>query len=348
MLLPTDDRNWGIKPTPIPELINALKDERPVLGPQGQPIPAPPQQEQPPVPGMQAPPQQPKPMTVADMAKKEMHAAQERSESAEKRIEDWHVECQYNAEVRKVIEDCSKMGTGILKGPFPMRKTRRATEMQQGGMALKIESVIVPVSKRIDCWNFYPDPACGDTIHNGQYVFEKDLITARQLRDLKGTDYFDDQIDSVLEEGPGKRNINSTRLNSETINDKEKFEIWYGTLFVEGDDLQVLIPEAEDKDGAFCLITLINDRVIKCALQPLEGGEFAYDVMPWQRRPNLPWGIGVGEQIRTPQRMLNAAARNLMDNAGISAGGQIVMKRGSVEPADGQWTITPRKIKGAN
>ena len=48
MLLPTDDRNWGIKPTPIPELTQALKDETPVnpgpppgIPPQG--IPAGPQ-----------------------------------------------------------------------------------------------------------------------------------------------------------------------------------------------------------------------------------------------------------------------------------------------------------------
>lgn len=340
MLLPTDDKNWGVKPTPIPTLVHALKDQRPIVDGQGQPMFAQPQGPQP----EGQPPQEPKRMTVADMAKKEMDAATEKATAAEKRIEDWHVECQYNAEVRKVIEDTSKLGTGVLKGPFPMRTTRRATQMSEGGITLMIEKSIAPCSKRVDPWNAYPDPACGESIHDGQYFFEKDLITERQLKELKGTDYLDDQIDSVIEEGPGKRNVNSTRLNQDVINDKEKYEIWYGHMFVDAEDLEVANINVKKGEGAFAMITLVNDRVIKAVLQPLEGGEFPYDMMPWQRRPNMPWGIGIAEQIRTPQRMLNAACRNLMDNAGLSAGGQIVMRRGAVEPADGSWALTPRKF----
>jgi hypothetical protein len=374
MLLPTDDRNWGIKPTPVPLLVSALKDETPIpaelagaasqagVTPQGAPAMPTPQgstpdvsalqggaqamldQQQPPAAPGQPPAKPPAPPTVADLARKAVAMATEKAEIAEKQIEDWHSECQYNAEVRKVIEDCAKLGTGILKGPFPMRKTRRAMRMENGVATLEMESVIIPVSKRIDPWNFYPDPACGDSIHNGQYCFEKDLITARQLNDLKGTDYLDDQIDEVLEEGPGKRNVNSMRLNQASVNDKEKFEIWYGSIFVTAEELEAANIESDNEEGAYALVTLVNDRVIKVAMQPLDGGEFCYDVMPWQRRPNLPYGIGVAEQVRTPQRIVNAGSRNMMDNAGVSAGGQIVIRRGAVEPADGSWNITPRKI----
>jgi len=65
--------------------------------------------------------------------------------------------------------------------------------------------------------------------------------------------------------------------------------------------------------------------------------------MPWQVRQGQPWGIGVARQLNTPQRMLNAATRNMMDNAGLAAGPQIIMKKGVVSPADGKWEIAPRK-----
>lgn len=66
--------------------------------------------------------------------------------------------------------------------------------------------------------------------------------------------------------------------------------------------------------------------------------------MVWQRREGSWAGKGVSRQMRTCQRGLNAAARNLMDNAGLSGGPQIVVNRGAVVPADGSWTITPRKL----
>jgi hypothetical protein len=65
--------------------------------------------------------------------------------------------------------------------------------------------------------------------------------------------------------------------------------------------------------------------------------------MPWQRKSGMPWGNGVARQGRTAQRIVIAGARNLMDNAGLSAGAQIVIGT-QIEPVDGQWTLTPRKM----
>jgi hypothetical protein len=57
----------------------------------------------------------------------------------------------------------------------------------------------------------------------------------------------------------------------------------------------------------------------------------------------MPWGNGVARQGRTPQRITTAAVRNMMDNAGLSAGSQIVVGT-QIEPQDGVWALTPRKI----
>ena len=40
--------------------------------------------------------------------------------------------------------------------------------------------------------------------------------------------------------------------------------------------------------SASVIITMVNCRVIKAAINPLDSGEFPYDVMVWQRRPACP------------------------------------------------------------
>jgi hypothetical protein len=350
MLMPTDDRNWAIKPTPIPELEARLKaslqpkPQMPVemAGMQGAPAGQMPQMPAMPAGAGQVPPQQIDPQIA--QVQMILDAAKERAEKAEKRIEDWLVQCQWHAEMRKVMEDCSRLGTGILKGPTPVK--RKGFVVRDN--ALQMTMTIEPESRRIDPWNFYPDGSCGENIHNGSYVFENDSISTRQLRDLKGLPgYITDQIDKVIDEGPGKKNIeNGKKFGEKSVDDDEKFDIWYYYGVLDRDDLELLGVEVEDTSlvGVPAIVTLVNDRVIKAALNPLDSGEFPYDVIPWQRRTGSWAGTGVSRQIRTPQRMINAATRNMMDNAGISGGPIMILRRGHIEPADGQWNLTPRKF----
>ena len=48
--------------------------------------------------------------------------------------------------------------------------------------------------------------------------------------------------------------------------------------------------------------------------------------------------------MRSQQKVLNAAWRQMMDNAGVSSGPQIVMKPSVISPADKQWQLSARKI----
>lgn len=345
MLLPTDDKNWAIRPTPIPN--SGMGDPNTGMAmPNGlQPAPVPPTGGVPPtmpvapqqgMPGMQTP--------IANGIDQIGKEAREKAEKAEKQIEDWLVECQWHAEVRKVIEDCARLGTGILKGPFPVKRKRRKVMQTLEGTQMVLEEEIVPASKCVNPWNFYPDPNCGESHRNGQYCIERDEITSRQLKEFKGLPgYIDQCIDKVLEEGPGKKSVQGhDRKNG---GDNETYEVWYYYGTLDRDDLECMGVDVEEMgDGIPAVITLVNDTAIKASLNPLDSGEFPYDMIPWQRRQNSPWGIGLPMQIRSPQRMLNGAARNMLDNAGLSGGPQIILRRNAIEPADGSWTLTPRKF----
>jgi hypothetical protein len=367
MLLPNDDRSWAIGPTPIPDLVDIAQGKIP-----------PAMQTQ--IAGMANGNQANVDQTVAglaEQAKQILDEAKEKAKKAETRIEDWQIEGQYHAEVRLVIEDAARCGAGVLKGPIPVR--RRAVALVDvdkdgkpaqpqnilqkliGGVrsmfgkamnmakALIVKEEIKPASKKIDFWNFYPDGACGENIHNGAYTWERDYLTKRQLKDLKGTPgYIDSQIDRCLEEGPQKALAQYKQLpdRQQEGQEEKRFEIWYHHGDVERENLIAAGCECgeEEHPSIPAMIVMVNNRVIKAALNPLDSGDFPYDIFPWQRKPGMPWGNGVSRQGRTPQRIVTAATRNLMDNGGISAGPQIVLKQGVINPADGNWQITPRKV----
>ncbi|MFA6609103.1 MAG: hypothetical protein WCT07_04340, partial [Candidatus Paceibacterota bacterium] len=316
LLLPTDDKPFHIKPTPVPE-ISKHTDNQELLA-DGQ-------------------------STVGDAAKAFIAEMTDKADKAETQIWDWLVESRWHGEMRKVIEQSARIGTSILKGPYPVKRKKRTMKKADDGMMdLVIEEELKPASKMIDVWNFYPDPSSGDNIHNGRYIFERGDISARQLRDLKGIGYIDSEIDAIIKEGPDRRNAENNK--HDIVKDNEMFEIWYYTGMADYDDLLSTGCECEEGDTIPVTVVLVNDRVIKASVSILDSGEFPYDVMRWQYRTDSWAGTGVARQVRTAQNMVNAAARNLMDNAGVSAGPQIIMRDGVVYPADGDWTLSPLKI----
>src|SRR5574343_265795 len=96
--------------------------------------------------------------------------------------------------------------------------------------------------------------------------------------------------------------------------------------------------------GVPVVVTMINNTPVKAHLSPATDGRFPYDFMCWQKVAGSPFGIGVARQIRSCQAILNSHVRAMMENAGLSSGPQIVIARGSIVPADGNWEITPRKV----
>lgn len=352
MLLPTDDRNWAMENTPIPELVKQSLDTTPVMGADGQPM----MQQAPAAQspsflqrlGLRPMPQQaePKQMTVGDLAKQKISEAKRAAEKGQTRIDDWLTESGFLDECRTVIDDAARIGTGILKGPTPKKIRRRAVVRALESIGIVVEEAIQPCSGTVNVWNFYPDPDCGEDIQRGKYTFESDDITGRMLGELRGLPgYIDAAIDEVLETGPiDARAGTEKRTDKRDRSDSELYEIWYFHGYMSMEDLDMLgTAHPGNKEQFPVIATMVNDKIIKAALSPLDTGEFPYDVMVWQRRAGHWAGKGVARQMRTEQRGVNAAVRNMMDNAGLSSGPMFVVDRSKIEPLDGNWTLAPRK-----
>lgn len=369
MLLPTDDRSWALRPTPIADMVAIAKGDIP-----------PDIMTQLKAPTAQGTPNEDQVKKAADalvqQAQAEQDDADKAAKKAEKRIEDWNVEGQWHAQIRKVIEDASRAGAGVLKGPYPIKRkvvalvdvgidgqpagSKTLLERLVGGIkkvfgqaqkiakALIVKEEIKPTSMHISFWDFYPDGSCGENIHDGAYTWERDRLTEKKLADLKGGDYIDEQIDACLKEGPMRAIANPRQEVNAYLSDApdKRFEIWYFHGVVGREDLIAAGLEFDDEKVVLipAILTIVNNRVIKAAMNPLDSGDFPYDVMPWQRRDGMPWGNGVARQGRTAQRIVTGATRHLMDNAGLAAGPQIVMHQSAIQPADGKLNITPRKI----
>lgn len=346
ILLPSNDRAWAYEVTPVSELIPIAKGQTPkrlkarIEDAQRDPVTDEINQE-----GVAKTEEE-----LRQFALQELKKAKAAVDKATTRVEDWHEECQFQAELRKAIEDCAKVGSGVIKGPIPEKK--RAVAFIDGRIVIQDE--IKPVSKQISYWNFYPDPSCGHNIHDGNYVWERDDITQKALVGLIGVPGYDaDSIHEVLEEGPhtavtlqANQSQENPMLNGlSAINGRSLYEIWYyyGTLSAKVlEHLGCECPEGTNIVDV--QLTMVNNHVIKAALNPLETGDFPYDLVTWQRRRGVCWGAGVASQVRTPQRIITAATRSMMDNAGRAGGPQVILQQGVVQPADGVYCIEPWKV----
>jgi hypothetical protein len=309
MLLPTNEANYELIPTPKPSTMELLK-ARPV--------------------GVGVVEYQGQQMPVADFEDLLMQQAQQKAKNAQKQIDDWLTEANWHREVRKVVKDAAKIGVGIMKGCYPIAETKRSFhEMNENTAALAISKEIKPASKRIDPRDFFPDPSCRDNIHNGSYVWERDYVTAKQLRELREhPGYIASQIEKVLKDDDDVFSESKTK-------NKDSYEIWYFYGQACAEDLKACDCELEEgKDGYDVIVVMVGERVIKATMNPLESGEFPYDVMVWQPMTDTWTGIGVSRQVREPQRIINAATRNLLDNAGRGGRPTMLIADG-VEAADG-------------
>ena len=339
ILLPTDDRNWGIQPSPIPVMFGMDKSEEQAFDPRtGQPMLD----------------RNGQPISEKDMVRAIREMADERAKAMQTEIDDQLSECDYNSEVRKMIHDAAMIGTGVLKGPIVTSRTRKAWQPQvdaQGEQVQVIEIVeeITPASFRVDPRNVWPDPGCGEDVHNGKGIYERDMMTAKQVRELaKQPGYMKEQLRKVLEEGP-KQSATMVEITDEQKREQYRnlYEVWTYWGEVNHEDLEcagVRVGEKDELRTVSGCVVFINNVVVKAFLNPLETGDIPYDFYPWEKISGSVWGFGIPYLMRAQQKVLNAAWRQMMDNAGVSSGPQIVVKPGVIQPADKQWQLSSRKI----
>jgi hypothetical protein len=356
MLFPTDDRNWGIGPTPVPELtVQAEHTARAAAEAKAAAVANPDD------------PQIAERALAADaqrrMVQERLEEAKNRSRAMEEEIDDHLRECRYSAQARLVIRDGVRIGTGVLKGPITGGRTRRtwAREPQSNVYQLKHDVDGQPVFWRVDPWHFFPDDAA--SMEDCESTFERHLMNKKALRKLARISGFDkDAIRRLLVSEPTK-GVPSflTDLRSITGGDasflKDTYQVWeyHGPLTT--DEMRDLATHLGDQDTLDDLngdidplaelqviIWFCQGEVLKFGIHPLDSGESLYSVFNLEKDEASLFGFGIPYIMRDPQKSLAASWRTLMDNMGLSSGPQIVINQEVIEPANGKWIMEPRKI----
>lgn len=335
MLLPTDDINWGIEPTPIPEVAAAMKDQRPLQTPDGKQVVTPDQNH---------------PVTVQDMGRGIQDAVEEACKKMQEEMADQLQEAGYNGVQRDIIDDMARYGTGVLKGPTIVGKTRRMWMPVGDQHRLEVREDKRPAAMRVSPWDFFPDMSA-IKLTDCEFILERHYFTRKQLRDLKKLPGFnEDALREVLAKG-GPKFQTSTHMNRmraiagiESITD-ERFEVWEYHGPINKDDLAAAGVKVSEDDLVEMegVIWFCEGTVLKAVLNPLDTEERPYSVCYCAKDDTSIFGFGYPYLLRAAQAVACASWRMVLDNAGLSTGPQVVIDRRAIVPMDGDYKMKPRK-----
>jgi hypothetical protein len=233
---------------------------------------------------------------------------------------------------------------------------KKAWVRNQGGRwVMRVDQKLVPYSRRVNPLDAFPDPAGQGDIKKCRYFVERFYYNTKTLSQIKGDPgALDDAIAMCLTEGPTSivsgNDPHSRRFldGDYELDTKNLFEAFLVTGQFKMEQLAaagVEIPEElSGRQFISGCVLLVNDKPVKVYLNPLDSGDLPYDMFHYERIDGQPWGVGVAFIVRNPQRVVRAAWRMLMDNAANNIGGQVIMNRSGVTPANGSWKVTGNKL----
>ena len=393
LLFPTDDKNWGIGPTPVPTLTEAaskaaaaarqLQEQARQAAEQAAEAQADPNDPA-------AAQKQQQAVALNDAAKEAQRKADElagivqeattRADNMSAEIDDQLKESNYNAVMRDVIEDACKIGTGVCKGPITGDRVRKGWQKApvkgddgrpvlgpdgkpqvSNTYELQMSEANHPSMRYVDFWSFFPDMDA-KTVEESEGVFERHLLNKKRLRALSKLPGFDKDAIRRLISGKAittapsyladLRNLSGSKEN--IANDL--YHVWEYSGPLSVDDMRDLalglgdlgtISDIEDADPLAELNAIVwfcQGEVLKFAVYPFDSGECMYSVFNLAKDESSIFGLGIPRIISDPQRSLNSGWRQMMDNAALSTGPQILVSKDLIEPEDGSYEMTPRKI----
>ena len=329
------DFNFSVRPTPYPELKEIAEDTEQMPGaPDG--------------------------VTVGEVAQNTMAIAVAKAQRMEARIHDRFVETDYAKKARMAMEQTCRLGTGVLKAPVLANKRRKTYHPEPDSDGKNVQIVdytpdTVPTVQWVDIRTWFPDPSSRPGISIPD-AFELHQMTRNELVELADNPaFYANRISEALRSEPDVSHIADSALRS-IINDNQNTKTRYPVMEYHGPlDKECmfaldLISEKEKEDPLVVIqgeVWFVGTQIIRVSAAPLEGEEtIPYFVHTWEDDQTSVFGHGVPYLMRHSARVVNSAWIMLLDNAGLSAGPQIVLNKEMIQPAVASegWSIRPMKV----
>ena len=360
MLFPTDDRNWGIEPSPVPELVienerrqTAASDaQEAVRTADAQAGTGTPQQDLGMSPRMvELRMEAERLQALADEMQALMAAARLKSDMMQAEIEDKLKACGYAAKARDAIDWACKIGSGIVEGPITGDKIHpKWRQRAAGGWGLEHVSDKEPSFRLVDPWSYFPDLGAGNSVSDGEGDFVRLLHNRKQLRALSRLPGFNpDAIRRLLKDSPRgsmPSYINELRDitgEASTIT-TDAYQVWRYIGPIEPEEMRDLsmhlgdvemmdaVDEIDPLDEANVVIWFCQGEVLYFGPHPMDSGETLFSVFCIEKDETSPFGYGIPYMIRDQQKAMNAAWRLMMDNAPLAARPMVAVNTEILEP----------------
>lgn len=369
MLFPTDDDNWDVMPTPVPTLTDQARDvaKQVVALKQQMAEQAKQQGGQPSPEAVQVLEQIQQQQSALEA---QMEEARRRSKGMRAEIKDQLTESQYASVMRDVIHDGCLFGTGVSKGPVTGDRVRPrySFDQKQGVFVLqpRAQAAQRPAFRKVDVWSFYPDMHAR-SMADSEGEFELHLMNKSEMRKLVHRPGFSaEAVRRAMSQEPGTGTANRFLIDIRSIIGSHvdvslnRYEVWEYHGPLDFDDIRIIAEASDDRGLLEAFADAEHDPLVEIKVTAwfcngqllffgpfvLDSNESIYSVWNYEKDDTSIFGFGVPYLMRAPQQALNAGWRMMMDNAGLSAGPQIVIDAKTIEPADksDDYTLRPNKV----
>lgn len=293
------------------------------------------------------------------MAQDTLASEYEKSRRMQERIYSQLVQGRFGNKAREGMRDWVLLGTSIIKGPvvdIDRRKIYQMIEASDGSQVanLEFETIEYPNSFRVDPKYFYPDP---DALvpEDLSEAFEIHPMSKSQLIALKDNPSFmKTQLDDALAHEPdgmsaiGMLNELSLLDSDARLDSRYMVKEYHGPIpkdvlfdlgYIEKEDLDDKLEEF------FGEVWFVQGTPIRVSLSAIEGyDKTPYQMVFWEKDDASIFGHGMAWMMRDAQRVAKSGWQMLLDNAGLSAGPQMVVHKEQIKPADGKWEMAPMKL----
>ncbi len=340
VLLPMDEPNWDITPTPVPELeLEAARQVDSEQDPAG--------------------------AAMVDEARALRELARRRCDAMRFEMTDQLNESSYEEVCRRVIRQCCKIGIGVAKGPFTDYRQKMFWGKVKGDWSLKRSQDSRPGYVWVDAWNWFPDMEAS-SMEECEFTFELHNMTRSDLRRLaKMKDFLTDEIRELLRNVPDRSEFSEyereRRLFSgaDDLTTESRYRVFeyhgpigYDNLqqlseyYDRGEILDVL-NDNEDQDPLEVphgTVWFCQGRILRFNLSHLDSQEIPYSIFRIDPADRGLFGYGIPAMLRDSQSSIAAAWRMVLENGGLSGVPIFIIDRRQIEPSDNSgWQIAPRK-----
>ena len=352
-LLPEDETNWDIEPTPVARVERAKELAK--LEPQ----------------------------KIGILGLQEINAGEQQRQEIEQRVRamkqqmrDQLAECEYPHVIRMAITQGCKLGNGVVKGPFASNRhirtwSKHNPQKDHWAMKLTKADALVPMFEWVDLWDFYPDMDAA-SMKDADFTFQLHHMSKTQLKRHGQSEYFDpEDVEFLLLQNPSYKPIDGpnfienlrivrTLENLDDTAELNRFPVfeYHGAIPFENfstlcrnfnkmglvDAFQKTDDPLKTVEGS---IWFCSDRLLRFDIHPVDNGPLPYSVFRMDPTENTVIGSeGIPAMIRDPQSSLNAAWRMALENGGLQGVGMYLIDTLRVEPAGdpNDYSIEPKKV----